>query len=206
MSGETSASGSPPRGLARMRKPRSPAGATSRGRTASIDASGGASSREPAQEAVDRAVAALDLDQHAPLVVEHEPREVELGREAVDERAGSRPPEPSPRPCARTRLTATKLPEHVVRARLRLLDPRDVLGAGDRRRGRRAPPPPPARRRSRRSAIVISPRLRASTSAAITLPRVAAGRQRDQRVARPAVGDHLAREDRVGRRCRWRAR
>ena len=46
---------------------------------------------EPAQEAVDRAVAALDLDEHAPLVVEHEAREVELGREAIHERAEANP-------------------------------------------------------------------------------------------------------------------
>ena len=55
---------------------------------------------EPAQEAVDRAVAALDLDEHAALVVEHEAREVELGREAVDERAEAdpldRPLDPAP--------------------------------------------------------------------------------------------------------------
>ena len=42
---------------------------------------------QPAQEAVDRALAALDLDEHAALVVEDEAREVELGREAVHERA-----------------------------------------------------------------------------------------------------------------------
>ena len=113
MSGETSAAGSPPRGLARMRKPRSPAGATSCGRTASIAASGGASSREPAQEAVDRGLAALDLEQHAALVVEHEARQVELRGQAVHERAEADPldrplhPRPDPPHAASTSSRST---------------------------------------------------------------------------------------------------
>jgi hypothetical protein len=43
--------------------------------------------REPAQEAVHRRLPALDLQQHAALVVEDEPRQVELRGEPVDEGA-----------------------------------------------------------------------------------------------------------------------
>jgi hypothetical protein len=42
---------------------------------------------EPAQEAVDLGVAPLDLEQHAPLVVEHEARQRQLAGEAEDEGA-----------------------------------------------------------------------------------------------------------------------
>ena len=66
---------------------------------------------EPAQEPVDGAVAALDLDQHAPLVVEHEARELELGRQAIDERAEAhplhRPLDPRPDPSHPTRWQST---------------------------------------------------------------------------------------------------
>ena len=62
VSGETSAAGSPPCGLARMRKPRSPAGATSRGAHRLDRRQRRRLLGQPAQEAVDRAVAALDLD------------------------------------------------------------------------------------------------------------------------------------------------
>ena len=62
---------------------------------------------EPAQEAVDRAVAALDLDEHAALVVEHEAREVELGREPVHERAEA---DPLHRPLAPGRRTPPHRP------------------------------------------------------------------------------------------------
>ena len=81
MSGETSADGSPPRGLERIRKPRSPAGPAHRLDRGERRRLGG----EPAQEALDRRLAALDLDEHAALVVAHEAGELELGGEPVDE-------------------------------------------------------------------------------------------------------------------------
>ena len=114
-------------------------------RRRSTAASGGASAARRVEEAVDRRAVALDLEQHAARVVEHEPAEPELARRAGRRTAGSRRPAPSRDP-ARTppaqhapgasRGTAApsrqldQLAQHVVGARLRLLDPRDVLASG----------------------------------------------------------------------------
>ena len=107
-----------------------PRGATSRGRTASTDASGGASSESRRRKPSTALSPPSTSTSTPPLVVEHEAREVELAREAVDERAEThplhRPLDPGLGPASSHEVT-----EHVVRARLRLLDPRDVLGAGD---------------------------------------------------------------------------
>ena len=88
-----------------------------------------------------------------------------------------------------------QLAEHVVGARLRLLDPRDVLRAGDDDVVGEPlggdPAAVVADHRDRREAARAGPR----PAPTIRLTRVAAGREHDQRVALAPVGDHLALED-----------
>ena len=143
-------------------------------------------------EAFDLRVAALGLGEHAALVVEHEARESSsLARRYTK---AEPPPGPCPRP-APDRLTPPA-PERMVHARLGLLDPRDLLGArNDHMVAQGVGRDRPRRRRRMRSSSARASRLDQRRDHAAG---VAARRQRDQRVARAAVGDHLAREDRVG--------
>ena len=129
-------------------------GRHARGRHAPTRASGGA---RPASAATNRSTSArgaLDLDLDPVHVVAHEAGQAVLLGQAEDERAGTRRPARRPRPARRAgsrRPRSCRRAQRVQDAGLRLLDPRDVLGARRRRRGRRGPRRGSARRRSRRA-------------------------------------------------------
>ena len=133
--GRDSAAGSPPRALARIAKPRSPVGGDvarrHRARPPRAAAPRAASRRRKPSTA-----------RRAPSTSTSTPRSSLSTKPASSSSGASRytngrKPTPWTVPSTRarrTRLTARQLdqlPQHVVRARLGLLDPRDVLGARD---------------------------------------------------------------------------
>ena len=182
-----------------MRKSRSPVGSSGWQSTRSTTASGGDSRGSRARKLSTRVGAAVHLEHDAALVVEHESAELLLAREAVhvrpeadalddalDARAhaglahGQRAPLP--------RLD--ELAQQVRGGGMRLLDARDVLRAahdevvGEPLRGHGAAVV--ADERDRRETALARLDQRVDDAA-----RVAARRERDQRVADASVGDDL---------------
>ena len=211
----------PPRGLSRIAKPASPGGSRSSVTTRSTTASGGASRRQPGEEAARPTPAPPSTSIRTPRAsLSTKPAEPVLDAPAGRRRGGSRRPARSPPPRTRARRRASapaaaaagrrrgdldQLAQRVVGARLRLLDARDVLGAGDH--------DVVGERLGGDAAAVVAdhrdrhqPSRRASASASMTLRRVARGRQREQRVAgarrRRSPGGRRS----PRRRCRWRSR
>ena len=79
----TAARGSPPAGLSRIEKPRSPSSSSRSAVTRSTVASGGASAGSRARKRSTVSLGRLDLDDHAARVVQHVPGHPQLVRQPV---------------------------------------------------------------------------------------------------------------------------
>ena len=181
--------------------------------TSSTRASDGASARQRADERVERAGRPLHLDHDAAAVVEHEAGQALRAGQPVDERPESdalddtahlEAPALQQRSHRGRGLRAhsplrplDEVAEQVVGGRLGLLDARDVL--------RRRQDDVVGETLGGDAAAVVADQRDGAQPAAAGLDqgghhaaRVAARRQRQQRVAARAVRDHLAGEDRVG--------